>query len=98
MAKKTVPVAFLSRKLTKGQQNWVPRGQETYAIVLALKKWESWIGMQPVLILTDHKALESWAREVLDTPAGQWAEGPGGMNFSQRSTLRWDMYPERIIR
>ena len=30
---KTVPVAFLSRKLTSSQRNWVPREQETYAIV-----------------------------------------------------------------
>ena len=59
--KRTVPVAFMSRKLTKGQRNWVPREQETYAIILALQKWESWIGMQSVLVLTDHKSLESWA-------------------------------------
>ena len=68
--KKTVPVAFMSRKLTHGQRNWVPREQETYAIILALQKWESWIGMQPVLVLTDHKSLESWTKEVLDTPSG----------------------------
>ena len=68
--KKTVPVAFLSRKLTSSQRNWVPREQETYAIVLALMKWETWIGLQPVLVLTDHQALEHWAREVLDAPSG----------------------------
>lgn len=67
---KTVPVAFLSRKLTGSQRNWVPREQETYAIILALQKWDTWIGLQPILILTDHKALESWAKEVLDTPSG----------------------------
>ena len=60
--KKTVPVAFMSRKLTPGQRNWVPREQETYAIILALQKSESWIGLQPVLVLTDHKALEHWAK------------------------------------
>jgi hypothetical protein len=68
--KRTVPVAFMSRKLTGSQRNWVPREQETYAIILALQKWESWIGLQPILVLTDHKALESWAKEVLDTPSG----------------------------
>ena len=36
--KKTVPVAFLSRKWTSSQRNWVPREQETYVIVLALMK------------------------------------------------------------
>ena len=33
--RKTVPVAFMSRKLTQGQRNWVAREQETYAIILA---------------------------------------------------------------
>ncbi len=36
----------------------------------AVKKWESWIGMQPVLILTDHQAIDSWTTEVLNTPSG----------------------------
>ena len=67
----TVPVAFCSRKLTPGQvRTWSPREKETYAIVLALQKWASWIGLQPILVLTDHKSLESWATEVLDTPSG----------------------------
>ena len=69
--KKTVPVAFLSRNLTPGQaKKWFVRGKEAYAIVSALKKWASWIGLQPVLILSDHKSLEEWAHEVLNTPTG----------------------------
>jgi hypothetical protein len=74
LAGRTVPVAFMSRKLTSTQRNWVAREQETYAIILALQKWESWIGLQPVLVLSDHKALESWAHEVLDPP--QWTSWP----------------------
>ncbi len=69
----------MSRKLTKTQTRWAVRDQETYAIILALLKWESWIGNQPVLVLTDHKSLESWAKEVLDNPSGHWAAGPGGI-------------------
>jgi len=68
--KQTVPVAFMSRKLTTGQRKWTPRELETYAIILALQKWESYIGLQPVLVLTDHQSLEAWTREVLDTPSG----------------------------
>ena len=49
-----------------------PRELETYAIILVLLKWESWIGLQPVLILTDHKSLEAWTREVLDTEWSGW--------------------------
>ena len=47
-----------------------PRELETYIIILALQKWESWIGLQPVLVLTDHQSLEAWTREVLDPPSG----------------------------
>ena len=68
---KTVPVAFFSRKLTTGQvQRWTPREKEAYAVVSALEKWASWIGFQPVLVLTDHRSLEHWATEVLETPTG----------------------------
>ena len=65
------PIAFFSRKLTKGQQTWTPREQETYALVSALRKWAGWIGFQPVLVLTDHKAIKNWATEHIDTPSGQ---------------------------
>ena len=67
---RTVPVAFLSRKWTPGQTKWVAREQETYAIICAWGKWKRWIGLQPVTILTDHKALGEWAHETLDPPSG----------------------------
>jgi hypothetical protein len=67
---RTQPVAFMSRKLTEGQRKWVPREQETYAILLALMKWETWIRLQPVLALTNHKTIESWQRKLLDVPRG----------------------------
>ena len=76
------PVAFFSRKLTVSQRKWTPREQETYAVVSALRKWSSWIGFQPVLILTDHKALESWVSEHVDTPSG-----PAGRRARWHETL-----------
>ena len=67
----TRPVGFFSRKLTSGQiKTWSPREKETYAIVEALKKWAGAIGTKPVLILTDHQALQSWYKEAIDTPSG----------------------------
>ena len=64
------PVALFSRKLAKAQLNWVPREKETYAIVAALRKWAGLIGFQPVLVTTDHKALQDWVTEHVDTPSG----------------------------
>jgi hypothetical protein len=67
----TVPVAFMSRELTDSQQRvWDVREKEAYAILLAFEKWSSWIGLQPVLIISDHETLKSWAREHLQVPAG----------------------------
>ena len=50
--------------------NWDIRDQETDAIVSALETWAGWIGIQPVMVLTDHQALESWVTEVLGCISG----------------------------
>ena len=58
LEKKTVPVAFMSRKLTPGQAaKWPIKEKEAYAIVSALKKWASWIGLQSIPIFLYHKCL-----------------------------------------
>lgn len=68
---KTYPVAFFSRKLTDSQiRTWPIREKEAYAIVSILKKYASLIGLNPVLILTDHKSLENWTTEVLEGLGG----------------------------
>ncbi len=66
----TVPVAFFSRKLGKSQLKLTPRKTKTYAVVEHLKKWVGWIGLQPIVIFTDHKLLEDWVHERMDTPSG----------------------------
>ena len=54
----------MSRKLAGGQRTrWDTRDKETYAVVSALNKWASYIGYNTVLVLTDHKILESWYNE-----------------------------------
>jgi hypothetical protein len=35
-----------------------------------LLRWESWIGGQPVTVLTDHQALTHWHDELWNSPAG----------------------------
>ena len=77
-----VPVGFFSRKLGKHQLNWTPREKETYAVVERLKKWSGYIGLQPVLITTDHKSLEDWVKEKMDTPSG-----PAGRRARWHETL-----------
>ena len=67
------PLAFWSRKLSPRQMQWSPREQETYAIICALKKYQSWIGTNRVEILTDHRSLEYWSTEHVNT-----ASGPAG--------------------
>ena len=64
------PVALFSQKLWKSQLNWTPREKETYAIVAALQKWAGVIGFQPVVVTTDHRALQDWVTEHVDTPSG----------------------------
>ena len=83
----TVPVAFLSRKLTDPQdRTWDVKDKEAYAIVSALDKWGGWIGLQPVLVLTDHKALEHWTTENLGASAGSRDVGHDGTKSSAGST------------
>ena len=66
-----VPVAFWSRILAEGQRRtWTARKMETYAIVCALRKWSGHIGLQPVVVCTDHQSLQSWQKEHVDTPWG----------------------------
>ena len=65
-----VPVAFWSRILAEGQhRTWTAREKETYAIVCALRKWSGHIGLQPVVVCTDHQSLQSWHKEHVNTPS-----------------------------
>ena len=55
---------------------WSPREQETYAIICASKKYQSWVGTKGGEILTDHCSLEYCSTQYVDTlsgPAGQRA-------------------------
>ena len=55
-----VPVALWSRVLKKGQRRtWTARGKEMYDIICALRKWFGHIGLQPIVVCTDHQNVES---------------------------------------
>jgi hypothetical protein len=71
LKEQTILMAFMSRKLAPSQaRTWDTRDKEAYAIVAALEKCARWIGLQPVLVLTDHKTLKSWVKETLSPPGG----------------------------
>ena len=68
------PLAFWSRNLSPRQMQWSPREQETYAIICALKKYQSSVGTNRVEVLTDYRSLEYWSTEHVNTvsrPAGR---------------------------
>ena len=66
-----VPVALWSRVLAEGpRRTWTAREKETYAILCVHRKWSGHIGLQPVVVCTDHQALQSWHKEHVDTPPG----------------------------
>ena len=96
LERRTAPVGFMSKKLTKCQRNWTPREQETYAIILALKKWENIIGLQPVTVGTDHKALENWATETLDTPSGPAGRRSRWHEFLSKFDLTVEYLPGKV--
>ena len=98
-----------SRVWAAGQQRtWTPRGKGAYAIVYALRTWEGHIGLQPVMVCTDHQLLQSWDKEHVDIPSGpaarraRWQETLAKLNPKllyvprQRNTvadcLRWWAY------
>ena len=39
-------------------------------MVSVLEKWSGWIRLQPVLVMTSHRTLESWHKRAMDTPSG----------------------------
>ena len=66
-----VSVALWSRIVAEGQRRtWTAREEETYAIICALRKWAGHIGLQPIVVCTDHQSLQSWHKEHVGTPSG----------------------------
>ena len=80
-----VPVAFWSRILAEGQRRtWTAREKETYAIVCALRKWSGHIGLQPVVVCTDHHPYRAGTRSMSTPPQDQRLRGPDHQVRPQR--------------
>ena len=83
-----VPVAFWSPILAEGQRrSWTAREKETCAIVCALRKWSGHIGLQPMVVCTDHQSFSpSVTRSTSTPPRDRRQGGPDGMRRSPSST------------
>ena len=55
--RKECPISFVSHRLSKSQLNWSTIEKEAYAIIFALKKFETYLFGAPVIIQTDHNPL-----------------------------------------
>lgn len=51
------PIAFASKKLTKSQESYATIEKEAYAIIFALKKFETYIFGSEIQIVSDHNPL-----------------------------------------
>ena len=72
------PLAFWLRKLSPKQMERSLHEQETYAIICALQKYQSWVGTNRVEVLTDHRFHGYWSTKNVNTvsgPAGRRARG-----------------------
>ncbi|PKU77967.1 hypothetical protein MA16_Dca011587 [Dendrobium catenatum] len=52
------PIAFFSEKLCPARSKWAAYEQELYAIIRALKQWESYLLHQDFILCSDNKALQ----------------------------------------
>lgn len=75
-------VGFISSTLSPAQRRWSTTKRELYAIVLALKKFRSYIYGRPFRVLTDHRALVYLhSQKVVNPMMAGWIETLLDYNF-----------------
>ncbi len=69
------PIAFLSHKLNRSEQNYPIHEQELLAIILALKEWRHYLHGSSITVITDHHSLQ-WLQTQTHLSARQtrWLE------------------------
>ena len=82
-----------TRTKHNGQYGWTPREKETYAIVLCVLKFQSWMGGQEITVKTDHSAIVEWYREDLCTISGPLGRRGRGHEFLSRFNLLIEYTP-----
>jgi len=68
------PIAFVSKKLNKGQRNYTVTEQECLAAIVALKNFRAYVEGLPFKIITDHASLK-WlmSNHDLNSRLARWA-------------------------
>lgn len=84
-------ISFYSKKLTDVEQRWNVSEKEMFAVVMAIRKFHTYIGGRPFVVLTDHRNLtfcqtpsasnkvERW-RQLLSVYDITWRMIPGSDN------------------
>ncbi|CAF1208975.1 unnamed protein product [Rotaria magnacalcarata] len=66
-------LAYMSKKLTKTQTNWLTIEQECYAIVQAIDKWDKYLRGHEFILETDHEPLVNLPnKEQLNKRCNRW--------------------------
>ncbi|CAF3843672.1 unnamed protein product [Rotaria magnacalcarata] len=66
-------LAYMSKKLTKTQTNWLTIEQECYAIVQAIDKWDKYLRGHEFILETDHEPLVNLPnKEQLNKGCNRW--------------------------
>ena len=77
------PVAYYSTSLTEAQKNWSPYTLEAYAIVMAVRHWDTYLAGSKFTIFSDHNPLVSLQKKK--NPKGKlarWISELEGYNFT----------------
>ena len=77
----------------RGQMGWTVREKETYALVCALLKFQSWIWGQEATVCTEHSSLLQWHREDLYTISGLLGRQGSWHKFLNRFNLHMEYPP-----
>ena len=64
------PVAFFLANWGSPSKTGLPERRRHTPLCLRSKSGQDFLGFQPILVTTDHRALQDWVSEHIDTPSG----------------------------